>query len=92
MTVTGPSDVIILDSKVILTCDAQGEPPPVIGWTNQDSLDAREEFNTMVDSITGTLTFSSIAAPNIGIYTCTATNSLGSASDTFMVVVRGNLL
>ena len=74
-----------LRQSFTLSCPSEGQPSPAVQWTppsglNQNSY--REESN-------GDLTVFSASAASVGMYTCVASNSVGSASGQVEVIVRG---
>ena len=67
----------------MLSCDVQGEPVAEVRWSSPPGA------NVAVDSNTHQLTITGASSENTGSYTCTATNPLGSSSDTATITVRG---
>ena len=75
-------------SNVTLTCMARGKPPPSIVWTKQSSTP--EHSLTQTDTIfqsENQLFFSSIRTEDEGVYSCIASNSFGTVSETSLLTV-----
>ncbi|NXY61032.1 HMCN1 protein, partial [Callaeas wilsoni] len=71
--------------RVELPCSAQGVPAPSISWFRGRSA-VPTDGGRFLQSPDGALGISSIQLPDAGIYTCVATNSVGS--DTAEVAVQ----
>ena len=74
-----------LRQNFVLTCPADGQPNPTIQWTPPEGLTPgsyRTESN-------GDLTVFSASARSIGMFTCEASNSVGSESGQIEVDVKG---
>ena len=74
-------------------CRADGIPQPTYSWTTP--LGNAEDDNRIEISLTGVtsvLRLVDITTDYEGVFTCTATNSVGSASATANVLVAGELL
>lgn len=79
----GPQDTVVdLYDEVSLVCMASGNPQPTIQWFKDGQMIMEENSQT--------LTISSIDLPDRGLYSCTATNTQGSAtSERAVVNIRG---
>ena len=80
---THPSDIIVIEGKpALLSCSANGEPPPLITWQLDDSLVVISSQVTIANTSGGTseLRVASVTMENLGTYRCMATNSEGTAS------------
>ena len=79
-----------------LECSAKGFPQPIISWTKEvEGQTVSLELSGRVQILAnGSLFFSEVIMEDLGIYKCTATNSLGNSqeSDTAMVMVFGEYL
>ena len=72
---------------VNFTCKAIGEPVPEISWYfNGVLINVSSKHMIMLESINtttieNTLTIYSAVASDVGVYTCTASNILGSSTN-----------
>ncbi|XP_042899058.1 cell adhesion molecule Dscam1 isoform X2 [Parasteatoda tepidariorum] len=72
------------DTGTIVTCSAQGHPPPVINWIQQDSNILRDVKGIRHTRPDGSLVFPPFAAEDFrqgvhdAVYRCAATNTIGS--------------
>lgn len=74
-------------SIVVLNCQAQGEPTPVIEWARQGHpLPANDRITTLSN---GSLRLSSAQKEDTADYECVARNLLGSALVHVALTVRG---
>ncbi|KAB5517168.1 hypothetical protein PHYPO_G00186550 [Pangasianodon hypophthalmus] len=82
-----PMDTVVdSGSIVVLNCQAQGEPAPVIEWVRQGrSLLANERITTLSN---GSLRLSSAQKEDTAEYQCVARNLLGSALAHVALTVR----
>ncbi|KAG7255273.1 hypothetical protein CRUP_028006 [Coryphaenoides rupestris] len=62
-----------------LLCPAEGSPPPAVAWT-KDGAPLQHTERVSLDS-TGGLHLSQPSLADLGLYTCTASNALGSDSE-----------
>ena len=79
----GPKDTVVdFYDSVTLGCIASGNPQPTIQWFKDSQLIAGESSQTY--------TIDSVDLPDRGLYSCTASNRLGSvSSDRVVVNIRG---
>ncbi|KAF7690985.1 intercellular adhesion molecule 5 isoform X2 [Silurus meridionalis] len=70
-------------SKVFLNCTAEGNPEPELNWSVQSQIKATGRQQT-------TLTFFQVSLADAGVYTCTATNSLGNDTRKVSLIVEGD--
>ena len=85
--VTPPTVDVIVDSSVVLSCVAQGEPTPNVVWRLPDSSNVDSKSGRVTSA--GGLPINNAVADDAGLYTCEATNQLGVANGTSMVTIRG---
>jgi len=78
--VAGADDQATYDTEYRKTCSASGNPSPKIQWTRAGSSTVISD----TDLVLGKVTYSDEAE-----YTCTATNTAGSQSDSFELSVDG---
>jgi len=78
--VAGTDDQATYDTEYTKTCSASGNPSPKIQWTRAGTSTVISER----DLVLGKVTYSDEAE-----YTCTATNTAGSQSDSFDLSVDG---
>ncbi|KAI5620892.1 intercellular adhesion molecule 5 precursor, partial [Silurus asotus] len=71
----------ILGSKVSLSCTAKGNPEPELNWSIQSQIKATGRQQT-------TLTIVKVSLADAGVYTCTATNSLGNDTREVSLIVE----
>lgn len=74
---------------VVLNCQAEGEPAPVIEWSRQGRPLLGNERITMLNN--GSLRFSSAQKEDTAEYECVARNLLGSVLVRVTLTVRGEL-
>ena len=76
----------ITGSNVTLTCMVRGKPSPTIVWTKQSAEDSLSNTDTIYQS-DNELFFSSIRREDEGVYSCIASNSFGTVSQTSLLTV-----
>ena len=86
MTTIPPALPVVVDNTVDLECVVAGDTPLTITWTH-DSGGGVTVF-TGDDTTGGNFTLT-VNSDDYGSYTCTATNFLGSDSDTINVIQAG---
>lgn len=71
---------------------SKGDSPLSISWTfNDNSIESTQGiFTAEIGGRTSLLTIGSVTADHRGNYTCTASNAVGSAHHTAMLLVNGN--
>lgn len=77
-----PSVVKNVGSNVSFSCTAKGNPEPEVRWNFQNQTKAVGKWQI-------TLQISKVKLANAGLYTCTATNEVGSATKTVSLTVKG---
>ena len=100
-TVDGPTMVTINETETVnISCTSTGLPTPGIQWTVGGVATRFEQVNTAVEavgstpgSVTSVLQIVSALPNDIGIYTCTGSNSVdgvqvGNSSDSIVVMVN----
>lgn len=69
-------------SALTLQCTVKGDPEPQITWSkNGKAISSSEIMNLKYKNGAATLTINEVYPEDEGVYTCTATNSIG-ATDT----------
>ena len=80
-------------------CQAIGEPAPTVRWYNNSlPLDVSNTMKYMISvmsindtTISSTLTIVNIEPPDVGTYTCNATNVVSSDTSDGILTVNGEL-
>uniref|UniRef100_A0A0N5AL87 Peroxidasin homolog n=1 Tax=Syphacia muris TaxID=451379 RepID=A0A0N5AL87_9BILA len=81
----GRKSKVIEGETANITCDAIGEPPPLIRWLrNSVLLDTLPQKYTVEDKV---LSIRNTYTSDSGIYLCTATNEVGEARQAFTLEV-----
>ena len=75
----GASLTTLDGNNVTLKCEARGTPAPRLSWTKD---------GVAVEGGGDSLLIEDIQSDDTGSYTCTATNLLGSSSDTSIIAVK----
>lgn len=89
ITVEPVETVVNAGSTVVLNCQAEGEPVPVIEWSRQGRpLLGNERITTLNN---GSLRLSSAQKEDTAEYECVARNLLGSVLVRVTLTVRGEL-
>ena len=83
------------------TCQATGEPVPVISWFFSGVSISNDELNTNkyditqsplnITTISNVLTIMNVESSDVGTYTCFATNLLSSDSSSGVLTVNGEV-
>ena len=76
-------------NAVIMQCQAQGHPRPVISWRTKGApvnLDSRVTVEPR-----GDLRFTRVHSRDGGVYRCLATNKAGSVVSTSRLVIKGQI-
>ena len=79
------------------TCEATGEPVPIVRWyfndTTVDEANAMKYTILMMSvnttTINSTLTIMSVESPDVGTYTCNATNVVSSDTSSGVLTING---
>lgn len=86
-TVTMETVISLLGQTAELECVAIGNPPPIVSWSRGPQvlpgLDGR------VSLLSGLLRITMVTLDDERIYTCTAVNSVGTASSDVQLIVYG---
>ena len=91
-------DVIanVSGANIALTCVFRGITLPTVAWTKMGGGAVGGTTNTVglttPYQVRSTLTFTTLAKANEGRYTCTATNSNGTASQQVQLTVQGTVV
>uniref|UniRef100_A0A673YFY5 Ig-like domain-containing protein n=1 Tax=Salmo trutta TaxID=8032 RepID=A0A673YFY5_SALTR len=72
-------------SDVSLNCSAEGNPPPELRWTNNTAHNVKSS----TEGRQRTIRITKATSTNAGIYICTATNRVGTATRTTTVTMKG---
>ena len=88
-----PQDVIYvnLGDAIILNCQAEGTPAPVIQWY-KDANPVEPGGTSGIFNDGTELRISNIRHEDIGDYTCIAKNGEGQISHTARVIIAGTLI
>lgn len=87
ITVEPAETVVDAGTTVLLNCQAEGEPTPMIEWSKQGRpLLASDRFSSLIN---GSLRISSAQKEDTAEYECVARNLLGSVLVRVMLTVRG---
>lgn len=82
--------VVDAGTTVVLSCKADGEPGPMIEWTQHARpLLANDRFSTLSN---GSLRITSAQKEDTSEYECVARNLLGSVVVSVTLTVRGKML
>ena len=79
------------------TCQATGEPVPIISWYFNSALLANgvkhtiSETSVNTTTINSALTIMSVESSDVGTYTCNATNVVSSDTSSGVLTVNGEL-
>lgn len=82
-----------VNHPVQLICSAQSFPPPTFRWTGGGSSVGSGRVSTWVDlqlpyPFVSVLNVSSVQQSDLGMYTCTAQNEMGSSQTLFNLTVK----
>lgn len=75
---------LVVNMVTKMHCKAQGSPPPIVVWTKEGAGDALPDGVTVEN---GTLIFDKATFEHKGNYTCTASNSQGTITNTVTITV-----
>ena len=88
-----------VSSSLTLSCTSQSSPPDTFTWRKDNDTTVLQSISiTAVDYTSTSAVFradysiDSVTASNIGTYTCTVTNPIGSDNSTITVIFTGKLL
>ena len=73
--------VVLEGSDLLLTCNATGNPTPLISWTKDGFLiNASGDPRIIFTEQNSKLSITNVSHPDVGQYRCVASNSLGNAT------------
>ena len=84
---------VIIGMRVTLSCTSRGSPPDTFTWRKDSGLIVQSTIFTTVTHTDTSAVFrtdysiNSVTASDIGTYTCTVTNPIGSDSETITVEI-----
>uniref|UniRef100_A0A8C8M8V8 Ig-like domain-containing protein n=1 Tax=Oncorhynchus tshawytscha TaxID=74940 RepID=A0A8C8M8V8_ONCTS len=81
----GNDTVVSADSNVSLNCSAEGNPSPEMKW----NYTAARNVKLSTEGRQRTIRITTATSTNAGIYICTATNRVGTATRTTTVTLKG---
>jgi hypothetical protein len=81
---SSPNIVVYNKQDITLQCEAVGDLPITVAWSYKGSIIQSRTTNTH-------LNIQSVKTSHEGIYTCNATNALGSNTKTLHLKVKGRL-
>jgi hypothetical protein len=83
-------DLTIRDGETLtLTCSVQGDPEPQITWSkNGKAISSSEIMDLKYKNGVATLTINEVFPEDEGVYTCTATNSIGSTETSSKLTIK----
>jgi hypothetical protein len=79
----GNDTVVSADSNVSLNCSAEGNPPPEMKWNYTAACNVK----LSTEGRQRTIRITTATSTNAGIYICTATNRVGTATRTTTTVI-----
>ena len=92
-----PSNEIIINERddVTITCESVGYPPPAVGWNRMlsdrvsvsDSVSVPTGYGN-VTRVSVNLTITNASREDTGVYTCSASNFIGSDNKNISVTVQ----
>lgn len=84
------SNVTVRDGdQLVLTCTVKGDPEPQVTWTkNGKPLSSSEILSLKYKNGVSTLTINEVFPEDEGVFVCTATNSIGSASSQSTIKIK----
>uniref|UniRef100_A0A8C7J664 Ig-like domain-containing protein n=1 Tax=Oncorhynchus kisutch TaxID=8019 RepID=A0A8C7J664_ONCKI len=81
----GNDTVVSADNNVSLNCSAEGNPSPEMKW----NYTAARNVKLSTEGRQRTIRITTATSTNAGIYICTATNRVGTATRTTTVTLKG---
>ena len=83
---------LLIGSTATFHCSSSGDPTPLITWYNEDGVNLTTLTDSRVEVMGGTLVITNIIESDSQLYTCTASNIVGSNSSTVELNVLGQSL
>ena len=96
MSSAGDGEVVVSNS-ISLFCSSTGVPTPSFSWYGPGDMELSNSTSHIITgSVEGggfvsSLTITAAAREDVGLYNCTAVNSVGTDSATFNLLVLGML-
>lgn len=86
-----PAKLAVQDGdRLHLTCAVAGDPDPQITWSkNGKSISSSEIIDLKYKAGTASLTINEVFPEDEGVYTCTATNSIGATDTACRLSITG---
>lgn len=86
-------DLQILDGETLtLSCSVTGDPEPQILWAkNGNAISSSEIMDLKYKNGVATLTINEVFPEDEGVYSCTATNSIGSTETKSKLTIKRKL-
>ena len=83
-------DLTIKDGETLtLTCSVNGDPEPQITWAKSGkAISSSEIMDLKYKGGVATLTINEVFPEDEGVYTCTATNSIGSTETKCKLTIK----
>lgn len=87
---TALKDLQIRDGETLtLTCSVSGDPEPQITWSkNGKQISSSEIMDLKYKHGVATLTINEVFPEDEGVYTCTATNSIGETDTKCKLLIK----
>ena len=83
---------VLIGSTATFLCVTSGDPTPLTNWYNEDDEDVMSLGDPRVQLVGDTLVISNIRESDSQLYTCTASNVVGSTSSTVQLNVLGKYI
>lgn len=84
----GENVTSLVDTRLLIDCDADGDPRPPITWTRNGKV-IKKDDSLFVFHVNGSLEIPNAMVGHTGRYVCTATNAGGQDSEEVYVNVIG---